>query len=251
MLEEQFQWDTTNSTHTQTFLEQTYPGSIALFDELDDLFNKLSGLACATNPPYEMPTIAKLWILMACQRQLALGSSTLLRGHISNAHSNVRRAIELTAAAGKIVKEPDFAQVWFDSGKGDKEYDAYYKKSKVGELWNDSLETVAILKAKYKRVCRMVHVSIASMANQIKQHKEDGRIILAFEPHQLTVDGTELMIGFIFIIDSFFAILDALAEVWQVGKDLDWSIQLNSIRGKFFVCQERLRAAMNPEKFPG
>ena len=248
MIKEQFEQDGKNAIETQRFLNEEYTGCADIFDELDAQFEKLKDLASVLPQVYNVPTIAKFWILLACQQQLRLAATNLFRGHISDSFGHLRRSIELTAAGGKIVAEPDFAQLWFDSGKGATEYKNYKEKSNVSHLWNNTLTTVPKLRDKYALISQKVHISVVSMVNQIGQQVEGKKINLSFAPHELTTDGTELMIGFVFSVDTLIQVLDGLAEIFDVHQDKGFQITLNSLRGKLSLIRGAFKSKIDWNK---
>src|ERR1700722_1212765 len=103
MLKEQFQWDEKNIEETTKFLEAEYTGCTDFFDDLDSQFEKLKSII--PPKPYTKSEQLKAWLFMDCQRQLALMATTFLRGHIADSFGNARRAVELTATMGRIVRD--------------------------------------------------------------------------------------------------------------------------------------------------
>ena len=103
MLKEQFEWDEKNAAESMKFMDNLYEGCSKCFDDLDSQFEKLKSVI----PLQTLSKSARLkvWLLLDCQRQLALTATTFFRGHITDAFGNARRAVELVATMGRILRD--------------------------------------------------------------------------------------------------------------------------------------------------
>src|SRR5262249_55152091 len=129
--------------------------SLSLVHDLLDLYALLAEMIPGSGIAHRDEIVSAAHFLLGCRYQLTLGTLATLRGHLTDAFSYARKAIELCAFAARVKKHPHLAMIWLCAADDDAAYARYREKFSPGKLFPQDHALLGKLSDRYDECSKM------------------------------------------------------------------------------------------------
>ena len=207
--------------------------ALSLVHDLLDLYALLAERIPGSGIAHRDEIVSAAQFLVECRYQLTLGTLATLRGHLTDAYTYARKAIELCAFAARVKKHPHLAMIWLCAADDDTAYARYHEKFSPGKLFPEDHALLGKLYDRYDQCSKMSHPSIYSLSRQIEIDRTTSSLEIKFKYFELRDnDASEPARTFLWTVDTHFGILRIFEEVLAdvIARDrLKWEIRQNAV----------------------
>jgi hypothetical protein len=229
-----------------------------LVSDFDELYAQLSKAVRYPNTSPEDAQFAFLAIIQfvaICQRQLAIGSLTLMRGYQGDSMLHLRRAIDSCASACRIGNHFELAKVWLSASDSSEAY-RKYKKAFTNTLLfpaqneRDHNPLLREIYDRYDQFSKIMHVSLYGVGGHI--HFREGSDDFGFDLSIFDLKPDHSIVSALYmILDTHKRILllvrAALAPFLHAESIAQWQKEYQVVLGRLDRHREKWKAVIpNP-----
>lgn len=173
--------------------------------------------------------VMRFHMLLSATQQFTLGAADFLRGHKSDAHSRIRRAVEGAGIAHLSLSEPEIGELYFHDDRN-----KYRDRTKTNKLFPASNPLAAALKGTIDISSRLIHNNCLSFAHRMKHDfSTDGnnwKIEIQFDYHDDYPGNIPTVVNFVlWMLRAAERVARLLAASFEI-KDADWHQTLDQYR---------------------
>ena len=203
-----------NYNHSKEFLGDStslVQNLLELYKVLDELLAESITLS-GSEPTDEQSAVSTF--LTASGHYLVIAALAMLRGHLTDSFSILRKSIEFSAFAARVKKHPPLAKVWLDATGGDALYNSYQEKFSGRKLFPNNNALLVELQKKHDDCSKRSHGSIYSFKNRVNREKNTDAVFSHFELRN--EDPSSLIRALLYAVESHLLILKVFQEALQV-----------------------------------
>lgn len=160
--------------------------------------------------------------LMACRTDLIIGALSACRGHLSDSFMYSRRAIEFSAFAAAVQREPQLARIWQELGRDRPSYNKYLRTFRTEKLFPKHDPHLLDLSERYNVAAKYAHPSRFAFAGRVGATTNEAEMSLTFDYFQVSnADPSEPARTLLWILNTHFVILLVFEKLMAdaLGKD--------------------------------
>jgi hypothetical protein len=166
-----------------------------------------------------------LQAIITCKHQFVLGMLTLLRGHLGDSFSYLRKALEFTLFAASVLEREGTAFKWLNAGHSQDDWDQYHKEFKIHNMthlnpdrrrqyWTnlaDDLPMLNLIIEAYAESSRRLHATVLAAGPEI----QNGRLVYydAYVDYLAYEEPRRLVEPYFFMLWKHLEILEVQSRV--------------------------------------
>lgn len=222
--------------------------TITLIQDLHSLYCKLNNLLDAAiknsgvEPTDEQSAISTF--LTASDHYLTIATLAMLRGHLTDTYSHLRKSIELCAFAARVKKHPHLVTEYLSASKDDASYKQYLEKFSGGKLFSGNGPLLEELGQQYDRCSKLSHSSVYFLAKRLTKAKDETGPYASFHHFELSDEDPGALIKILFIVvETHLKIIEVFAGILssEIAHDQkSFEQQKEAVRNKITSCKAKL-----------
>lgn len=194
--------------------------------------------------------------IITCKHQFVLGMLTLLRGHLGDSFSYLRKALEFTLFAANVLEKPGAAYKWLNAGAGSEAWDSYSKEFKIHNMTHlnperrrqywanlaDDLPMLNLVIEAYAESSRRLHATVLAAGPEM----QDGKLVYydAYVDYLAYEEPRRLVEPYFFMLWKHLEILEVQSRVLLrrsgIAFDQDrWLLLFDPIEESIFSSLEQ------------
>jgi hypothetical protein len=155
--------------------------------------------------------IAFLNCLQACRYEYHLGLVSLLRGHLTDSASYLRKSIEFCAFSIEIFRSPSAAEIWLKIGNSKSSLKRYRKHFEILKVIRRCENVAPGLLERYEHLSQyLVHASYGGIAHRAELTDKDVHTFAYFEVSESKESLAELTVAFFATLTTHLRLIRAI-----------------------------------------